>query len=309
MEEGEEEEEIAFLQKEVSGYHPSIQLPPVQRLPTEWFGDKDQRRMLLARLAADMIDLIVCDSQIGENEVAGQQVLESALSEECFTERNWSCCITSKQGTVLSNLLDQRENGSTDLRRDWISKNALLAAYPRECAPNVSELVQSVTLIMRAVNNVRSMKKFGHFIGGSKTLNNGHKSPYAEAECANIAAKCAAEDGTVLLIGEQGTGKDIFARAIHDQSDRKDRPFISVDCGALSEGLMDSELFGHIEGAFYRALSGVAQGGLRRLARARCFWTRSAISSWTRNKNCCACLKVAKSYRLAAINQRTWMLE
>lgn len=61
-------------------------------------------------------------------------------------------------------------------------------------------------------------------------------------------------DATVLLLGETGTGKDMFAQAVHHYSPRKDKPFVKVDCSALSENLLESELFGHEKGSFTHAL-------------------------------------------------------
>jgi DNA-binding NtrC family response regulator len=69
-----------------------------------------------------------------------------------------------------------------------------------------------------------------------------------------LAKKAAASRSTVLLLGESGTGKEIFARAIHNWSDRRNQPFIAINCVGLSKELLESELFGHERGAFTGAL-------------------------------------------------------
>ena len=86
-------------------------------------------------------------------------------------------------------------------------------------------------------------------------------------EVFRLVAKCAPTSTTILLTGESGTGKEVVARAIHYNSLRKDDPFVAVDCTALSENLLESELFGHVNGAFTgaivskRGLFDVASGG------------------------------------------------
>ena len=66
----------------------------------------------------------------------------------------------------------------------------------------------------------------------------------------DIARKVAPTNSTVLLLGESGTGKEVFAHAIHNWSERKDEPFIAINCVGLSKDLLESELFGHEKGAF-----------------------------------------------------------
>ena len=70
-----------------------------------------------------------------------------------------------------------------------------------------------------------------------------------------LVARCAPTNSTVMLRGESGTGKELIARAIHYNSLRKDRPFVTVDCASLSENLLESELFGHVKGSFTGAVS------------------------------------------------------
>ena len=91
-------------------------------------------------------------------------------------------------------------------------------------------------------------------------------SPALQAVIARVS-KVAPTDSAVLITGETGTGKELIARAIHKRSRRSARPFVSINCGAISAGLVESELFGHVKGAFTGAIANrdgrfkVADGG------------------------------------------------
>ena len=69
-------------------------------------------------------------------------------------------------------------------------------------------------------------------------------------EVFDLVDKVADCDSTILLNGDTGTGKGLVAKAIHQKSDRENKPFISINCGAIPENLLESELFGHVRGAF-----------------------------------------------------------
>ena len=79
-------------------------------------------------------------------------------------------------------------------------------------------------------------------------------SSAAMNEVYRVTRQVARSRASVLLLGETGTGKELVAHAIHDLSSRRERPFVRVNCGALSENLLESELFGHVRGAFTGAI-------------------------------------------------------
>jgi len=80
------------------------------------------------------------------------------------------------------------------------------------------------------------------------------KSPLIRS-VSSMVLTAAPTVATVLLVGESGTGKELVARAVHENSPRKDKPFVAVNCSALAEGILESELFGHEKGAFTHAFA------------------------------------------------------
>ena len=92
--------------------------------------------------------------------------------------------------------------------------------------------------------DLQSIKNRFNIIGNAPALNH----------ALNTAVQVAATDLTVLIVGESGVGKEVFSQIIHSLSSRKHNPFIAVNCGAIPEGTIDSELFGHEKGSFTGAV-------------------------------------------------------
>jgi two-component system NtrC family response regulator len=91
---------------------------------------------------------------------------------------------------------------------------------------------------------VRERYRFPNIVG---------ESPQLQAVFA-VVKRAAPTKATILLLGESGTGKELVAQAIHEESPRRDKPFVKVNCSALSESLLESELFGHERGSFTGAV-------------------------------------------------------
>ncbi|MGE3276841.1 MAG: sigma 54-interacting transcriptional regulator [Vicinamibacterales bacterium] len=109
-----------------------------------------------------------------------------------------------------------------------------------------------LTGVVRDESEIEHLRRELHARHGRHNLVG--RSP-AMRELAAAIEMLAATDATVLVAGETGTGKELVARAIHHGSARRNRPFVSVNCAALNDNLLESELFGHVRGAFTGAVS------------------------------------------------------
>ena len=105
-------------------------------------------------------------------------------------------------------------------------------------------VIRDVTLLRDVERELRERHQFQRLIGRNKTMQNIY----------SLLEDLAGLDTTVLVTGESGTGKELVARALHYSGNRAFKPFTTVNCSALAEGLLESELFGHVKGAFTGAI-------------------------------------------------------
>jgi two-component system, NtrC family, response regulator HydG len=113
-----------------------------------------------------------------------------------------------------------------------------------ETVTDLTELNKSRQLAEEALARLGDIQQMGHIIGKSATMQ----------KIFNGIKAAAASDATILVNGQSGTGKELVASAIHYNSQRKDQPLVTVNCSALSENLLESELFGHVKGAYTGAI-------------------------------------------------------
>jgi Nif-specific regulatory protein len=142
---------------------------------------------------------------------------------------------------------DKPLTSEAELRSDMVILEIVAAFLAQAIQVNRMVMRQKEELLeenaqLRA--QVRDRYRFENIIGDSPAM---HEVFATVGQVANSRA-------TVLLLGETGTGKEMIAKAIHYNSPRKDRPFVRVNCGALTGTLLESELFGHVKGSFTGAI-------------------------------------------------------
>ena len=189
--------------------------------------------LALAVLADRPVDLLLTDLRM-----PGRSGLE--LLAECRQRRpDVAVVVVTAYGTVEGAVEAMRKGAS-----DFVSKPLDLdrLALVIERTLNLRQLVHENRELRRRLADTAT---------GTRLLG----SSGAMAEVLARAGRAADTDATVLIQGESGTGKELLARSIHDLSPRADQPFVAVNCGALPETLLESELFGHLRGSFTGAES------------------------------------------------------
>jgi DNA-binding NtrC family response regulator len=153
---------------------------------------------------------------------------------DATVSRNHFSLVQRQEGLLV------RDLGSTN--GTYLDGARVLEAYIR---PGMEVRAGEVCLRLKPVNEGVAIQPsgssaFGNLVGESAPM----RKIFALLE------RVAPTDATVLILGETGTGKGAVARAIHDHGKRADKPFVTIDCGAISQSLIESELFGHEKGSF-----------------------------------------------------------
>ena len=130
----------------------------------------------------------------------------------------------------------------TDEDLQWLEIFATQAAIAVQNARSLEKVKEEIYHLQ---DEIQAERGYHTFIGSSKAIK----------ERLDIALRAAQTDSSVLLLGESGVGKELFAEQIHLHSPRANNPLIRVNCAALPESLLESELFGHVKGAFTGATS------------------------------------------------------
>ncbi len=176
-------------------------------------------------------DVVITDLSMPE--ISGMTVLEEALSKE-----GTEVIMMTAYGSVET-AVEAMKKGASDYLVKPFSLDELSLAVNRVVEK------QKLASLSRHYKEVVDQSVYTDFIGNSP----------ATDRVKELVQKVAGSDATVLLTGKSGTGKEVAARMLHDLSPRKDNPFIAVNCAALTETLLESELFGHEKGAFTGAVA------------------------------------------------------
>lgn len=186
----------------------------------------------LRKLEHEVIDVIICDVKLPD--INGIDLTKTIKTNYPATE----IIVLTAYGTINDGVTAMK-NGAFD----YITKGD----DNEKIIPLVSKAMDKALLHRRVLEleNKLSLKfGFERIIGTSAGV----------TEAVKLAQRVAVTDTTVLLLGETGTGKEVFAEAIHQASPRSNKPFVAINCSAFSRELLESELFGHKAGSFTGAV-------------------------------------------------------
>ncbi len=193
---------------------------------------------LPALLKAEKFDVVLLDMNFTRGLTSGEEGFYWLRKIKELSEDTQVIMATAYGEIDLA--VEALKQGASDfLVKPW--DNEKLASTVNTCI----QLGQSKQRIRRLENTQQALSEklesgFSEMIGESASMN----------RVFALIEKVSATDASVLILGENGTGKELVARAIHKRSDRHDLPMISVDLGAISESLFETEMFGHKKGAF-----------------------------------------------------------
>ena len=182
----------------------------------------------LAQLARREFDLILTDLKM-----QGQSGLD--LLEQVMADDPQQCVILMTAHGSVDSAVGAMKRGAFDYLEKPLERETLLLTL-RRAFERISLVRENRVLQKR----VAAIERIPSLIGDHPKLK----------EVYRIVTKIAATSSSVLIYGESGTGKELVARAIHDRSPRTARPFMAINCAAIPETLIESELFGHEKGSF-----------------------------------------------------------
>lgn len=182
----------------------------------------------LALLGKREFDLILTDLKM-----QGQSGLD--LLEQVMADDPQQCVIMMTAHGTVDTAVGAMKRGAFDYLEKPLERENLLLTLKR--AFERITLVRENRVLQKRVAEI---ERISSIIGEHPKMK----------EVYRIVTKIAATSSTVLVYGESGTGKELVARAVHDRSPRKDHPFMAINCAAIPESLIESELFGHEKGSF-----------------------------------------------------------
>lgn len=176
----------------------------------------------------------------------GDKDVEGKVCKEVIHHSNCSlCCLMTTAVNTGEQVFNKEVTIGKGDKTVTLSVNAALLKGEKGEVIGAVEIFRDISLLKELKAELNNKYSFEGIIGKN----------YKIHEVYELLREVAPTKTTVLIEGESGTGKELIANAIHHASPRKDKPFIKVNCAALAEGILESELFGHVKGAFTGAIA------------------------------------------------------